>query len=94
MHYYIVNGLLVSLDSPRFTLLHTTVCFLFIIRLFIGNQKLKAVCERAHVCFMHSVLLGLGGAVREHKSAIHAIITVARSEGMLALYTGSVVPQS
>ena len=48
----------------------------------------------AHVCFMHSVLLGLGGAVREHKSAIHAIITVARSEGMLALYTGSVVPQS
>ncbi|XP_065889552.1 mitochondrial 2-oxoglutarate/malate carrier protein-like [Dysidea avara] len=31
---------------------------------------------------------GLGGAAREHKSTIHATIKVARSEGVLALYTG------
>lgn len=31
---------------------------------------------------------GLGGAVREHKSTVHAIINILRGEGFLAIYTG------
>ena len=46
------------------------------------------VCECTCACIIHSILLGLGGAAHEHKSTIHAIIKVARGEGVLALYTG------
>ena len=31
---------------------------------------------------------GIGGGAREHKTAFHALINIARSEGPLALYNG------
>jgi len=31
---------------------------------------------------------GIGGGVREHKTAFHALVNIARSEGLLALYNG------
>lgn len=43
-------------------------------------------CHIIHGNITHT--LGLGGAVREHKSTGHAIVNIVRGEGLLAIYTG------
>jgi solute carrier family 25 oxoglutarate transporter 11 len=33
-------------------------------------------------------LTGVGGAVKEHRSSMHAIMSILRNEGLLGVYNG------
>lgn len=36
--------------------------------------------------------LGAGGAMREHKTSFHAVVSIVRKEGFLGVYNGYALP--